>query len=184
MPATTASHAAPADTAGFTIGEVAARAGVSVQALRYYERRGLVQPAARSRAGYRAYPPDAVRLVRFVKRAQALGFTLSEVGELIRLRGTVWRGEAARGAREAAVAKIRDVDVRVRQLGALREALADLVAACDATCGTDERPTPRPGSVPNAVASGAPGLATAAPRCPILGALDDDPVDTPVSLTW
>jgi len=68
------------------IGEVAARAGVNVQTLRYYERRGLLKPPARRPSGYREYSPDAVRVVRFIKRAQQLGFTLDETGELLRLR--------------------------------------------------------------------------------------------------
>lgn len=60
-------------------GEVAARAGVNVQTLRYYERRGLLKEPERRTSGYREYPADAVQLIRFIKRAQELGFTLSEI---------------------------------------------------------------------------------------------------------
>ena len=67
-------------------GEVAARAGVNIQTLRYYERRGLLGRPPRTASGYRRYSEDAVRIVRFVKRAQELGFTLDEAEQLLRLR--------------------------------------------------------------------------------------------------
>src|SRR5688572_18532626 len=67
-------------------GELAARAGVNVQTLRYYERRGLLKEPRRRSSGYRAYPAEAVKLIRFVKQAQELGFTLSEIENLLRLR--------------------------------------------------------------------------------------------------
>ena len=66
-------------------GQIANQAGVNVQTLRYYERRGLLQAPARRDSGYREYPSDAIRIVRFVKRAQELGFTLSEVEILLGL---------------------------------------------------------------------------------------------------
>ncbi|MGH9075039.1 MAG: MerR family transcriptional regulator, partial [Acidimicrobiales bacterium] len=65
--------------------EVAVAAGVNVQTLRYYERRGLLSEPDRLGSGYRAYGPEAVRVVRFVKRAQALGFSLEEVESLLEL---------------------------------------------------------------------------------------------------
>jgi DNA-binding transcriptional MerR regulator len=61
-------------------GQTANEAGVNVQTLRYYERRGILQPPPRRVSGYREYPSDAVRIVRFVKRAQELGFTLTDGG--------------------------------------------------------------------------------------------------------
>jgi DNA-binding transcriptional MerR regulator len=133
------------------IGDLAARAGVSVDALRYYERRGLLRPTGRGASGYREYPPEAAALVRFIKRAQALGFTLAEVEELVRLRADARRPAAALAARDVAAAKVRDIDDRVRQLLALRGALAGLVEACEATCGPDgPRTTPAaPSSAPS-----------------------------------
>jgi DNA-binding transcriptional MerR regulator len=119
------------------IGDVASQTGVTVEALRYYERRGLVQPSGRRASGYREYPVETVRIVRFIKRAQGLGFTLGEVEELVRLRGRAWSGNAPWQLREAAVAKVADIDRRMRELGALKRALAELVAACDATCPID-----------------------------------------------
>lgn len=134
------------------IGDLASQSGVSVDALRYYERRGLLRPSGRRTSGYREYPPEAAGLVRFIKRAQALGFTLAEVEELIRLRGDVRRPAAALEARAVAAAKIQDIDARVRELLALRASLAELVDACEAT---------------HSVAGDA-----ADADCPIIGALD------------
>lgn len=68
------------------IGNLARAAGVSVQAVRYYERLGLLSPAHRTASGYRIYEPDAVDRLRFIKQAQALGFALEEVKEILRLR--------------------------------------------------------------------------------------------------
>lgn len=119
------------------IGDLAARAGVSADALRYYERRGLLQPSGRRASGYREYPLEAAGVVHFIKQAQALGFTLGEVEELLRLRSGAARRSAGLEARDLAVAKIRNIDNKVRMLAALRDALADLVAECDQTCGAN-----------------------------------------------
>jgi DNA-binding transcriptional MerR regulator len=88
------------------IGEVAAAAGCSIQTLRYYERRGLLQAPERTAAGYRQYPPDTVRLIRFIKRAQDLGFTLDEIEELLKLRDAT--GKRRGEIRSVAKAKMRD----------------------------------------------------------------------------
>lgn len=127
-------------------GEVAARAGVNVQTLRYYERRGLLEEPERRASGYREYSPDAVQLIRFIKRAQELGFTLAEVEALLRLRSD--QETACSEVRTAAEAKIEDIEQKIRDLRAMKRALGTLVASC-ATEGS-----PR--------------------HCPILEALDDD----------
>ena len=116
------------------IGDVAARAGVTVETLRYYERRGLLPPARRLRSGYREYTADTVAVVRFIKRAQSLGFTLAEVEELVRLRERAWAGDATHLLRDAVVAKTEDIERRMRELRALADELGDMVAACDAAC--------------------------------------------------
>lgn len=110
------------------IGEVATRAGVNIQTLRYYERRGLLREPARRPSGFREYAPDDVRVVRFIKGAQGLGFSLKEVQELLRLR----EGKRARCAevKSAALAKITDIDAKVRSLRAMKRALEVLVASC------------------------------------------------------
>lgn len=110
--------------------EVATRAGVNVQTLRYYERRGLLGRPPRTASGYRRYPEDAVRIVRFVKQAQKLGFTLDEVEQLLRLRRE--SPSRRRAVRALAVAKLADIDSKIRQLTAMRAALETMLAAC---CG-------------------------------------------------
>ncbi len=96
------------------IGEVAAQAGVNVQTLRYYERRGLLEEPERRPSGYRTYAPEAVHLVRFIKKAQGLGFTLREVQELLRLRESRPRNGAQ--VRRLAETKIQDIDMKIRRL--------------------------------------------------------------------
>lgn len=117
------------------IGDLAALAGVSADTLRYYERRGLLRPACRRASGYREYTRDAAAVVHFIKHAQALGFALAEVEELLRLRAASVEDGTGLAVRDVAVAKIHDIDAKMRLLGSLRGALADLVAACEQTCG-------------------------------------------------
>lgn len=152
------------------IGALASRTGVSVEALRYYEKRGLVRPVARRGSGYREYGADSVRVVLFIKRAQALGFSLAEVEELVRLRERAWSGDAPRVLRGAAVSKIEDIDHRIRQLGALRDALTELVSACDAACPVDGPTSPDECDPP------AQRTATALP-CPLVEALDPEKLE-------
>lgn len=109
--------------------EVADRAGVNTQTLRYYERRGLLAEPPRSPAGYREYPPTAVQVLRFVKRAQELGFTLTEVEELLELADG---GPAScDSARTLAEGHIADLDRKIADLRQMRTSLAALVATCE-----------------------------------------------------
>lgn len=109
--------------------EVATRAGVNVQTLRYYERRGLLDPPPRSPAGYRDYPPTTVPVLRFVKRTQELGFTLSEVDELLHL--DAGGPDSCQAARALAEARMADLERRIRDLHQMRDSLAELVATCN-----------------------------------------------------
>lgn len=111
------------------IGAVAEQAGVNIQTLRYYERRGLLANPARTPAGYREYASDAPQIVQFIKRAQQLGFTLTEIQELLRLRAAPNR-DRARVCR-VATAKIADIEEKLARLEAVRRALADLVDCCE-----------------------------------------------------
>jgi Cu(I)-responsive transcriptional regulator len=110
------------------ITQTAREAGVNVQTLRYYERRGLLPKPTRGGSGYREYTDDAVRLVRFIKRAQELGFSLGEVEALVRLRG-VRRGERHR-VRAIAERKIADIERKIAQLQSMRAALQLLLDSC------------------------------------------------------
>jgi MerR family transcriptional regulator, mercuric resistance operon regulatory protein len=109
--------------------EVAAAAHVNAQTLRYYERRGLLPEPRRTRSGYRAYTADAVRVVRFVKRAQQLGFTLDDIEELLHLAdgGPAPCDEAKTMAR----ARVADLQRRIADLAGMRDALTRLVDTCD-----------------------------------------------------
>ena len=119
-------------------GEVAARAGVNIQTLRYYERRGLIQEPERRASGYREYPSDAVRLIRFIKRAQELGFTLTEIEELLRMRND--QTAKCADVRAAAQTKIGGVDQKIRSLRAMKRALGVLVNSCTSDGSTRECP--------------------------------------------
>lgn len=114
---------------GMRTSEVAAQARVNPQTLRYYERRGLLPEPARSPSGYRAYGAGAVRIVRFIKRAQDLGFALDDVESLLELADG--GPEGCEATRALATGKIADLDARIADLQAMRAALARLVATCE-----------------------------------------------------
>lgn len=109
-------------------GEIAAAAGVNIQTLRYYERRSLLREPPRTPGGHREYPQETVGLVRFIKRAQELGFSLEQVGELLELRNAP-AGNRAR-ARRVAESNLRSIREKVRRLSAMKRALEVLVETC------------------------------------------------------
>jgi Hg(II)-responsive transcriptional regulator len=108
--------------------ELAARAAVNPQTLRYYERRGLLPAPARSAGGYRTYPAEAVRRVRFIKRAQDLGFTLAEVQSLLHL--AEGGPDPCDRVRAMAEEKVTDLQRRIADLQALQAGLTRLMATC------------------------------------------------------
>jgi Hg(II)-responsive transcriptional regulator len=110
-------------------GEVAEAAGVNIQTLRYYERRGLITEPPRRQSGYRIYASDTVRIVRFVKRAQELGFTLAEVEGLLDM--AAGGPENCDAAHDLAMQKIRELGVRIASLKAMRSSLQRLAATCE-----------------------------------------------------
>src|SRR5262245_31317912 len=113
---------------GLTIGALAEQAKVHVETIRYYERRGLIEEPPRSASNYRLYPENAVRRVRFIKRAQELGFSLKDIKGLFSLRAAP---EAeCRDIRVHAEAKIKDIDEKIGSLTAMKSALSMLVAEC------------------------------------------------------
>src|SRR5512135_3289703 len=106
----------------FTIGKLADAAGVGVETIRYYQRRGLLDEPAKPQAGHRRYPKDMVKRLHFVKRAQALGFTLSEVSELLRLDGACGCAQT----RALAARKLTSIEQKISDLCAMQTALAKL----------------------------------------------------------
>jgi MerR family mercuric resistance operon transcriptional regulator len=113
---------------GLTIGQVARQAGVKVETVKFYERQGLVEQPPRPAWGYRTYPPQAVARIRFIRRAQELGFSLREIGELLGLRHTPETSCAEVKAR--AEAKIADIERKREELRKMQEALQRLAETC------------------------------------------------------
>lgn len=110
------------------IGELARAAGVGVETVRFYERRGLLPPSERAASGYRTYGAEDVARLRFIRKAKTLGFELREIGELLALRedAATSCGEVGRRA----VAKVADLERRIAEVDAIRRALVRLAAEC------------------------------------------------------
>jgi len=115
---------------GLKIGEVAERASVNLQTIRYYEREGLLPKPPRLASGYRTFPDAAADRVRFIKRAQELGFSLAEIRELLSLG----RGAGAQEMRDRAKAKVADIEQKIRALREMKSALNKLAERCPG-CG-------------------------------------------------
>jgi len=131
-----------------TIGEVAKAAEIGVETVRFYEREGLIAEPARKRSGYRQYPPETVRRLRFIRRAKELGFTLAEIGELLELR--VDPTKTCADVRTLARTKMADIEAKMLDLARIQAALAELARTCRGKGPTSD--------------------------CPILDALDDQEV--------
>lgn len=110
-----------------TIARAAEAAGVGLETVRYYERRGLIRQPA-SNGGYRRYGNEQIERIRFVKRAQALGFTLEEVESLLKLHD----GTDRRSVRTIAGKRLEEIRARIEDLRRLEGALARLLAECEA----------------------------------------------------
>lgn len=111
-----------------TIGALARLAGVGAETLRHYERMGLLEPAERTASSYRLYGPAALQRLRFIRRAQALGFSLAQIGELLALHS---RPAADMGAvRDIATQRLADIDARIADLQRMKSGLQQLVEAC------------------------------------------------------
>ncbi len=115
-----------------TITRLARLGGVNLETIRYYEREGLLPRPPRTRAGYRIFPTDAARRLRFIKRAQQLGFSLTEIRELLTLR--LKPGTKRDQIRARAEAKISDIEQKIQTLAAIKRALAQLTTQCSG-CG-------------------------------------------------
>lgn len=130
----------------FSIGQVARRACVGVETVRFYEREGLLEEPVRRASGYRQYSEEAVKQIRFIKRAQQLGFSLKEIQELLTLR--VDGQTSCEQVKERAEAKIVSVEQKIAELQRMRQALLQVASLCS-------------GGDPSS-------------RCPMLDALDHD----------
>jgi MerR family copper efflux transcriptional regulator len=128
-----------------SIGQLAKRAGVAIDTVRYYERDGLLSPSGRLPSGYRRYGEAELKRLRFIRRAKALGFSLADIRVLLSLS----RERNVAKVKRAAQTRLADVESRIHELERIRNGLQTLIAAC-------------------------PGHGDAA-NCPILAALSEDP---------
>lgn len=122
--------------ADLTIGKLADAAGVNIETIRYYQRRGLLDEPPKPLGGHRRYSGDQVKRVRFIKRAQALGFTLDEVSALL----TLDRACACKETRALASRKMAIVERKIADLSAMRQVLGGLIRQCDAERGGADCP--------------------------------------------
>jgi len=129
--------------AGYTIAGLARTAGVGVETVRYYERRGLVPQPGRAMGAYRRYGADHVHRIRFIRRAQELGFNLEEIETLLELEDGVDR----RSIRRIAAARLKDTRRRIADLRRIERALSHLLHECETHAKS--------------------------PRCPIIAAITD-----------
>jgi MerR family transcriptional regulator, copper efflux regulator len=121
-----------------TIGQLAKHARVNRENVRYYERRRLLTRPSRSISGYRMFSDDALRRLRFIRRAKVLGFSLSEIHDLLALR--VNSANSCDRVRARARAKVVEIDQKIRSLRRMKRALSQLIAACERRGKTSDCP--------------------------------------------
>ncbi len=111
----------------FTIGELASAADVNVETVRYYQRRQLIDLPAKPQHGYRTYPLDTLHKIRFIKRAQELGFSLAEIGRLL----TLSTGSCST-VQTLAERKLLNINNKIADLRRMQSVLIELLEACEA----------------------------------------------------
>ncbi len=112
-----------------TIGELANRSRVNLETIRYYEREKLLPAPPRLQSGYRSFPSESVKRIRFIKQAQELGFSLKEIKELLELQ--IDPSSTGGDVRKRAEAKIADIEAKIKTLSAMKKALTQLTSACN-----------------------------------------------------
>jgi len=135
---TLASSSQEGDMKSLTIGHLARESGVNLETVRYYERRGLLPKPPRSASGYRLFPIEATRRLRFIQRAKELGFSLKEIGELLSLRVSPTTTSAR--IRAKAKAKIADIRSKIRSLESMEKTLQKLTKSCTGCAPITECP--------------------------------------------
>jgi len=114
-----------------TIGKVSKQSGIGVETIRFYEKRGLIDEPSRTEAGYRQYPADTAPRIRFIRHAKELGFTLTEIKELLHLR--LDEATTCDDVRHMAEKKRMDIVARIESLKGMEHALGKLIAACSSS---------------------------------------------------
>src|SRR3990172_3226149 len=121
-----------------SIGKIAKQAGVSVETIRFYERKGLIDEPRRTDSGYRQYGDDDVRKLVFIQHAKTLGFSLSEIRELLFLQAD--SRTTCREFKLVAQTKLDDIDAKIKMLQRIRDTLKTLVDRCPGAGPTSECP--------------------------------------------
>lgn len=116
-------------TATFTIGELAKKAAVNIQTIRFYERQGILKPVERLESGYRKYDGDSLKRLHFILQAKELGFSLKEIQDLLNLR--VRSVQACDRVRAKAEQKLEDIKRKIVQLRNLEKTLKELISDCE-----------------------------------------------------
>src|SRR5215469_7356453 len=119
---------AASDTKPLTIGRLAQQVGVNLETVRFYERQGLLPKPPRTASGYRLFPVDTARRLRFIKRAQELGFSLREIRELLALRVSPRTNRVE--IRRRTESKIADIESKIKTLDSMRKSLQKLAQSC------------------------------------------------------
>jgi MerR family Zn(II)-responsive transcriptional regulator of zntA len=122
------------ERASMTIGKLAKRAGVSTDAIRFYEDEGVLLPAEKTEAGYRLFGNDAVRRLAFIKHAQRCGMTLAEIRQLLELKAD--NRSCCSDVRNLAIRKKLQLEQKIRTMIAMSQALSELIEICT----TEDRP--------------------------------------------
>ena len=112
-----------------TTGQLAKSAEVHIETVRYYERKGLIPVPPRRKSGYRSYPPDTVTRIQFIKRAQALGFSLTEISDLLSLR--LEPDASCAEIKNRALSKIEQIEVKIESLKKIKRTLQEISCQCD-----------------------------------------------------
>jgi len=123
---------------GFFSGELAERAGVNVETLRFYERQGLLHEPPRTASGYRQYPPETVRRLEFIGRAKGLGFSLAEIKDLLELR--VREETTCCDVRDRAREKLEHIHAKIAELKRFERGVKRLIANCSGRGPASECP--------------------------------------------
>ena len=121
-----------------TIGQIAKQTGLSVEAIRFYEKEALISPPERSQSGYRMYQPDVVKRVNFIKQAKAVGFSLKEIRDLLSLKAS--EATCCGDIHAVATEKIEEIDTKISELKNMRNILANLAAQCETSADLSECP--------------------------------------------
>ncbi|MEN8174857.1 MAG: heavy metal-responsive transcriptional regulator [Pseudomonadota bacterium] len=121
-----------------TIGQIAKRTQVTVETVRFYEKQGLIAAPQRSDAGYRQYPEETVKRVRFIQNAKEVGFTLKDIAELLALRREP--GTSCTDIKLRATQKIEEVDRKIQDLNHIRDALGRMILTCNGKGGASQCP--------------------------------------------